>query len=49
METGSHSQGGSEKNLSGLPGSRGWYLAKEVGPWIVGKLGVDKAGERFPA
>ena len=38
-----------EKNHSGLPGSRGWFLVKEVGPWIVGKLGVDKAGETFPA
>lgn len=32
-----------EKSLPGLPGSRGWYLAEEVGPWIVGKLGVDSA------
>lgn len=32
-----------EKSLSGLPGSRGWYLAKGVGLRIVGKRGVDKA------
>lgn len=31
-----------EKSLPGLPGSRGWYLAKEVGLRIVGKRGVDK-------
>lgn len=32
-----------EESLSWLPRSRGWYLAKEVGSWIVGKLGKDKA------
>lgn len=30
-------------SLSWLPGSRGWYLAKEVGPWVVGKLGAEEA------
>lgn len=37
-----------EKSLSWLPGSRGWYLAEEVGPWVVGELRVG-GGPGSPA